>query len=234
VPSAKIFYVKKATKDDFENVFSDYEVIVGKIDAYNLDLKETAEDYQSNDYEVFFTFQSDIKRTREIRGRTIEYPIFYRVDVWGYFTEKGQYFLFFGKDKPVEYVVGRFRKILKGNGVSDIIIEKLPISSELLLRVVQQDFVKINSSWWKRVGQELKAAFLSGKLKDQRNENDLYSLISQRAGEITTANFLSERLGENVLISRKKSSLAVLKKNLDNSVVIEYFKSVIYPELIRE
>jgi len=231
--SAKIFVFEGVNKENFQDIFQNHDIVVDRIDEFDLDLRETVENYREiSDYDVLFTFQTDFKFTRELRGRVFPYPAYYRSDVWVYFTDRGNYVFIFDKDRPSRYISGRIREVLSENGYN-VEIERLEISNEALLRIVSQDFVRINSSWWKRIGEDLRAAFLSGRLRDTEGENELYRLIEERAGEITVANYLSRRLGFNISISRKKGSIATGRREVDPSVIVNYFKEVVHPILLQ-
>ncbi|RLI76933.1 hypothetical protein DRP05_11645 [Archaeoglobales archaeon] len=202
--SGKIFVFSEINKDNFTEIFQEYDVVTDRIDELDLDLRETVENYRNlSNYDVTFTFQSDFKYSREIRGRVFYFPTYYRSEVWIFFAHDNNYLFVFDRDRPAQFISGRIESILRENGYNNQ-VERLNISNDALLRIVSEDFVRINSSWWKRIGEDLRAAFLSGRLRDSEGENELYRLIEERAGEITVASYLSERLGFNITISRKK------------------------------
>jgi len=231
--SGKIFVFRGIDKNRFVEIFQDYDAVVDRIEELDLDLRETVENFREiGDYDVTFTFQYDFKYSREIRGREFHFPAFYRSEVWIFFAHDNNYLFVFDKDEPARFISGRIEGILRDNGYN-IHVQRLAISNEALLKIVSEDFVRINSSWWKKIGEDLRAAFLSGRLRDSENENDLYRLIEERAGEITVASYQSKKLGFNIIVSRKKGSIATGKKDVEPSVIVDYFKEIVHPILLQ-
>lgn len=248
--SAKMFVIQNASVEDFKRL-KDYSKKVDEIPQFELELKDTVENFNFNadENEISFEFQSDFKSSKEIRGKTIPYVFSYKANIWCWFTPNGNYMLIFGNNEAVKYISGKLEKIvnqLKLDNASDldnvdvdargIKIQKLRIDTETLLRIVQSDFIRINSSWWKKIEEEVKSAFLSGRLKkkerDNRiDENEIYREIESKAKEITSVNFLSEKLGHNVVISRKQGSFGVMTDKVQESDLVKYFKEKIYPHI---
>lgn len=231
--SGKVFVFDKIGKNEFKETFQNHDVVTDRIEELNLDLRETVENFREiGNHDVAFTFQSDFKYSREIRGREFYFLSYYRSNVWVFFAHDANYLFVFDRDKPAEFISGRIEEVLRNNGYQSK-VERLTISNEALLRIVSEDFVRINSSWWKKIGEELRAAFLSGRLRDAESENDLYRLIEERAGEITVASYLFRKLGLNIIISRKKGSIATGRKDVDPTIIVNYFKEVIHPILLQ-
>lgn len=231
--SAKIFTFKGVDINNFSKIFEKYDRIVDRIEEMNLDLKENTESFRKiDDHDVAFTFQCDFKYSREFRGREITYPATYKSDIWVFFAHDSNYVFIFDEDRPAEHISGRIEAILRENGY-DSELKRISISNESLLDIIAKDFVKLSASWLKRIGEDLRAAFLSGRLRDSEGENDLYKVIAERAGEMSSATYLSRKLGINVTISRKKGSIAVRKKDLDPSALVDYFREVVYPVLLK-
>lgn len=251
--SAKMFIIQNASVEDFRRL-EGYSKKVDEIPQFELELKDTIENFNFNadKNEINFEFQSDFKSSKEIRGKTIPHVFSYKAKIWCWFTPNGNYMLIFGNNDAVKYISGKIEKIvnqLKLDNASDsdsmdvdarnIKIQKLHIDTETLLRIVQSDFIRINSSWWKKVEEEVKSAFLSGRLKKkERNnrvdENEIYKEIESKAKEITSVNFLSEELKRNIVISRKQGSFGAMTDKISEKDLIEYFKKKIYPYLINQ
>jgi len=231
-----MFVIENATLEDFKRL-KDYAQQVDSIPQFELNLKDTVENFNTNQNEISFEFQSDFKLNREVRGKTIPHVFSYRAKVWCWFADKGNYMLIFGNSEAAKYISGKLEKIVNqlrnDSEMQEIKIEKLSLDTNTLLRIVQDDFIRINNSWWKKIGEEVKSAFLSGRLKrkesdNQIDENEIYREIEKKAKDITSVNFLSEKLGHNVIISRKQSSLGVATDKIGEQDLIRYFKEKIY------
>ena len=240
-----MFVIENATLEDFKRL-KDYAQQVDSIPQFELNLKDTVENFNVNQNEISFEFQSDFKLNREVRGKTIPYVFSYRAKVWCWFADKGNYMLIFGNSEAAKYISGKLEKIVnqlrkdaedsrdEESEMQEIRIEKLSLDTDTLLRIVQDDFIRINNSWWKKIGEEVKSAFLSGRLKrkesdDQVDENEIYREIEEKAKDVTSVNFLSEKLGHNIIISRKQGSLGAATDKIGEQDLIRYFKEKIYP-----
>jgi len=227
--SAKMFIIRNATIDDFKKL-KDYSKTVDSIPQFEVELMDTVEDFQDNGNEISFNFQSDFKSEKEVRGKTIPHVFSYRAKIWCLFEDDKGYLLIFGSNDAAKYISGKLQKIIRElKGSSDVIIEKLKLDTTTLLRIVQEDFIKINNSWWKKIGEDLRSAFLSGRLKvkesdSESDENEIYKEIEEIAEEITSVTFLSDDLKHDIVISRKQASIGSNRKEVTEQDIIRYFK----------
>ena len=233
--SAKMFIIRNATIEDFKRL-ENYSKPVDSIPQFEVELKDTVEDFQDNGNEIYFDFQSDFKSEKEVRGKTIPHVFSYRAKIWCLFEDDKGYLLIFGSNDAAKYISGKLQRIVsdlkkkaKKESSDDVRIEKLKLDTTTLLRIVQEDFIKINNSWWKKIGEDLRSAFLSGRLKvkdsdDEFDENDIYKEIEESAEEITSVTFLSESLGHEVVISRKQASIGSNRSEVTEQDIIGYFK----------
>jgi hypothetical protein len=229
VPIATVRLSENVQKDFISNTLKKYRIKKGEIEELKISLYEDVKDFLEIDNELTFNFQSDFPVEILHRGKKIQYPTYYKSHVRILFLDKAYYF-FFSEEGSSIYISNRIEKIL------DTKLEKLGLNSEKILDIVADDFVKINSSWWKKIGEDLKSAFLSGKLKDGKVTNDIYKLIEERAGTVTYINYLSKYNGHNIGISIKKDSIIMKRKDIeiDDSEIVRYFKAKIYPSLIKK
>lgn len=237
--SAKMFIIRNGTIEDFEEL-KGYEAETDRISEFDVTLKDTVENFRREGNEISFEFQSDLKSEREIRGKPVPYAFSYRAKIWCWFENNMGYMLIFGDNNTAKYISGKLQKIMNelrdDNDSSEILIEKLRLDTSIVLRIVQMDFMKINNSWWRDIGQELRSAFLSGRLKarsedDETDENEIYKEIEEKAREITSVNFLSEFLGHGIVISRKRASIGSNQAQVTEQDIIRYFKARIRPYL---
>ena len=73
--------------------------------------------------------------------------------------------------------------------------------------------------------------YIGGHLEDEDNINELYKQVKEKAGDITSISFTSEKLGYNVTISRKKGSIFAKARDATPESLIGYFAKVIEKKL---
>lgn len=189
---------------------------------------------------VAFEFQHDLRHEIIIRGRTIEYPRFHHAEFWIFFTPKANYLFVSGDESSVEFLVGKLFLMIKDANLKnenfeenfkDIRYERLSLGNDTFLEILHTDAIKINASWWKRVDQDLRSVFLSGNLKDKDGEHEVFKLIKEKAGDISSASYLSNKIGYKLAISKKKFSITASKNEVEAGSLLNYFKEIIYPLL---
>lgn len=74
--------------------------------------------------------------------------------------------------------------------------------------------------------------FLSGHLDDEHhNVHEMYREVKEKAGDISSINFNSRKLGYSISISRKKGSIHTKSRYGTPQSIINYFEEVIENEL---
>ena len=189
---------------------------------------------------VTFEFQHDLRHEINIRGRMIEYPRFHHAEFWIFFTPNTNYLFVSGDESSVEFLVGKLFLMIKDvnsknenfkENFKDLQYERLSLENDTFLEILQTDALKINASWWNKVDLDLKSAFLSGNLKDKDGEHEVFRLIKEKGGNISTAYYLSTKIGYRLNMSRKNVSITASKKEVEAGSLLNYFKEIIYPLL---
>ena len=235
--SLKVFTLEGIKKEDFIDVFSEYDKVVDNIPELNTDLKALVSNfYILNDVIIddliTFEFQHDFKISDELRGQTFSYPRTYKVNVWADLSKSKQYLFVSGQKEAISFIVPIINRIIADEKFIEVKITKVNIPSEALISLSREDGVVINSSWFNKLDESLKAVYLSGHLDDEdHNIHELYEHVKNKAGDISSISFTSRKLGYNITISRKKGSLWTKSNDSTAITVIQYFEDVIKKEL---
>lgn len=232
--SLKIYKSGPFDRDTFKNYFGTFNEELER----STQLKEefifraSIDQFKNiNDDFATFKFQHDLRHEIDIRGRLIEYPKFHYAEFWIFFTPRANYLFVKGEETSVEFLIGRLFHMIKNSEFKEIIHERLSIENDTFLEILHTDALEIYASWWKRVDEDLRSVFLSGNLKDKDGEHEIFRLIKEKAGDISSATYLSNKVGYKLSISRKKFSITASKKEVEAGSLLKYFKENIYPLL---
>lgn len=231
VISLKFHVLEGINKDDFINLFEKHNEIIGRIESLKYDLKSSTENFEHlNDNLLSFTFQHDFVHRETMRGHVLEYPYFHLATFWIAFLDK-TYLFASGEDSAIGYILDEIKRIVADNMSREIVITPLKINNEVFTEVLVKDALDISNSWFEEVDEGVRAAFLSGHLKDSDSENELYGLFKEKAGNVNSTTFMSRKLGYTITISRIKGSIYSPNKKANPLGFIGYFQEVIYPIL---
>lgn len=227
-----IFQMKGITKENFIKIFEGYEKTIDTLDKLGIDLKASVNEFDILKTDlIFFEFQHDFKKSEKIRGELIEYPRSFKAKFWVYFKNNKNYIFASGDKEAFTFIIAEIKKIIADEKFNEIVIEKIKISSKELILISHEDAYVINSSWFRKLDEDVKSVYIGGHLEDEDNINELYKQVKEKAGDITSISFTSEKLGYNVTISRKKGSIFAKARDATPESLIGYFAKVIEKKL---
>lgn len=231
--SLKLFELEDITKDKFVEIFENYSKVVDAIPQLGVELLASTNEFNSlSDDLIYFEFQHDFKQPYVLRGKPFAYPRSIEAQIWIYFRQNKHYVFVSGEKDAISFIIPEIKRIIATEVYNDVSLEKIKISSEALVKISSEDATQINESWFTKLDESLQTVYLSGHLDDEEhNIHYIYQQVKEKAGDLTSINYTSRKLGYSISISRKKKSIHTKSRHGTPESLIYYFEEVIEKNL---